>query len=68
MSENKYDLISLVELQLLEKNIIRKVNEISLLKKSGKLQKLEAEFGEISAIHESMSRDYLDLEHEKKKA
>ncbi len=67
MSENKYDLINLVELQLLEKNIIRKVNEISLLKKSGKLQKLEAEFGEISAIHESMSRDYLDLEHEKKK-
>lgn len=67
MSENKYDLINLVELQLLEKNIIRKVNEISLLKKSEKLQKLEAEFGEISAIHESISRDSLDLEHEKKK-
>jgi uncharacterized protein len=67
LSENKYDLINLVELQLLEKNIIRKVNEVSLLKKSEKLQKMEAEFGEISAIHESMSRDYLDIEHEKKK-
>jgi predicted nucleic acid-binding Zn-ribbon protein len=67
LSENKYGLINLVELQLLEKNIIRKVNEINLLKKSEKLQKMEAEFGEISAIHESISRDYLDIEHEKKK-
>jgi predicted nucleic acid-binding Zn-ribbon protein len=67
LSENKYGLINLVELQLLEKNIIRKVNEINLLKKSEKLQKMEAEFGGISAIHESMSRDYMDIEHEKKK-
>lgn len=67
MSENKFDLTNLVELQLLEKNIIRKANEISLLKKSEKLQKMEAEFGEISDIHESISRDYSDIEHEKKK-
>jgi uncharacterized protein len=67
LSENKYDLVNLVELQLLETNIIRKLNEINLLKKSEKLQKMEAEFSEISAIHESISRDYMDIEHEKKK-
>jgi uncharacterized protein len=67
LSENKFDLINLVELQLLEKNIIRKVNEINLLKKSEKLQKMEAEFVDISAIHESLSRDYSGIEHEKKK-
>jgi predicted nucleic acid-binding Zn-ribbon protein len=67
LSENKFDLINLVELQLLEKNIIRKANEISLLKKSEKLQKMEVEFSEISATHESISRDYSDIEHEKKK-
>jgi uncharacterized protein len=67
LSEIKYGLVNLVELQLLETNIIRKVNEISLLKKSEKLQKMEAEFSEISTIYESLSRDYMDIEHEKKK-
>jgi uncharacterized protein len=67
LSENKFDLINLVELQLLEKNIIRKASEISLLKKSEKLLKMEAEFDEISAVYESISKDYSDIEHEKKK-
>jgi len=67
LSENKFDLANLVELQLLEKNIIRKINEINLLKKNEKLQKMESEFTEIAASYEVMSREYLDIEHEKKK-
>ena len=67
MSEKKFDLINLVELQLLEKNIIRKANEISLLKKNEKLQKIEAEFDEIAALYESMSGDFSQIEHDRKK-
>jgi uncharacterized protein len=67
LSENKFNLANLVELQLLEKNIIRKINEINLLKKNEKLQKMESEFAEVAASYEVISREYLDIEHEKKK-
>ena len=67
MNEKKFDLINLVELQLLEKNIMRKANEISLLKKNEKLQKIEAEFAEFTVLYESMSQDFSKIEHDRKK-
>lgn len=67
MSEKKFDLINLVELQLLEKNIIHKINEVNGLKKNVKLQKMETEFVETAAMYESMSQEFLKIEHERKK-
>ena len=57
MSEKSHDLLNLVALQLLEKNIMRKAAEIAIMRKNEKLKKNEEEYEEISSTYESMQKD-----------
>lgn len=67
MDEASYEITSLVELQLLESAIIRKLNEINVLKKNEKLQKLQKELSEINEKLELSDKELVGLEHERKK-
>ncbi len=67
MSEKSHDLLNLVALQLLEKNIMRKAAEIAIMRKNEKLKKNEEEYEEISSTYESMQKDYSKIEHDRKK-
>ncbi|MBU4450259.1 MAG: hypothetical protein KKE35_03080 [Actinobacteria bacterium] len=67
MDEASYEITSLVELQLLESAILRKLNEINVLKKNEKLQKLQKELSEINEKLELSDKELVGLEHERKK-
>lgn len=67
MDDASYGITSLVELQLLESAIIRKLNEINVLKKNEKLQKLQKELSEINEKLELSDKELAGLEHERKK-
>ena len=67
MDDASYEITSLVELQLLESAILRKLNEINVLKKNEKLQKLQKELSEINEKLELSDKELAGLEHERKK-
>lgn len=67
MNEKISDLLNLVELQMLEKNIMRKAAEAALLRKNEKLKKLEEEYSELSAAYESMQKELAKIEQDRKK-
>jgi len=67
LDDASYEITSLVELQLLESSIIRKLNEINVLKKNEKLQKLQEELSEINEKLEFSDKELAGLEHERKK-
>jgi len=62
-----FDLLDLVRLQLFEQNIVRKINEINTLKKSEKLAELEASLSLTNKEFEGLEKEYLQIEHERKK-
>ena len=65
--ENKIRLAKLVELQLIEKNILKRAAEINALKKNERLAKLEVKYNDIRQTHDQMLKDYSALEHSRKK-
>ena len=67
MDDSSYEITSLVEVQLLESAILRKLNEINVLKKNEKLQKLQKELSEINEKLELSDKELAGLEHERKK-
>ena len=67
MDEASYEITRLIELQLLESAILRKLNEINVLKKNEKLQKLQNELSEINEKLEFSDKELAGLEHERKK-
>jgi len=67
LGDASYGITSLVELQLLESAILRKLNEINILKKNEKLQKLQKELSETNEKLELSDRELAGLEHERKK-
>ena len=67
MSEKISDLLNLVELQMLEKNIMRKAAEVAVLRKNEKLKKIEEEFQEVSESFDSMQKELSRIEHDRKK-
>ena len=67
MDDASYEITSLVELQLLENAILRKLNEINVLKKNEKLQKLQKELSEINEKLELSDKELAVLEHERNK-
>jgi len=67
LDDASYEITSFVELQLLESSIIRKLNEINVLKKNEKLQKLQEELSEINEKLEFSDKELAGLEHERKK-
>ena len=67
MDDTGYEITRLVELQLLENAILRKLNEINVLKKNIKLQKLQNELSEINEKLELSDKELTGLEHERKK-
>ena len=67
MSDVNFNLLDLVRLQLIEQSIIRKANEINTLKKNEKLLKLEASLDETSRDYDNLNKEYLKIEHERKK-
>jgi len=62
-----FDLLDLVRLQLIEQNIVRKINEINSLKKSEKLTELETAFNLANKEFEGLEKEYLQIEYERKK-
>ena len=67
MAEKKFDLTSLVELQLIEKNILKNAVEINRLKKNENLQKLKMKFAIINEDFDKADRTINSLEQERKK-
>ena len=67
MDDASYEITRLVELQLLESSILRKLNEINVLKKNEKLQKLQKELLEVNEKLELSDKELAGLEHERKK-
>jgi len=67
LSEKVADLLNLVELQMLEKNIMRKAAEVAVLRKNEKLKKIEEEFQEVSESCDSMQKELSRIEHDRKK-
>jgi hypothetical protein len=67
LDDASYEITRLVELQLLESAILRKLNEINVLKKNEKLQKLQKELSEINEKLELSDKELAGLEHERKK-
>lgn len=67
MSDASYEITSLIELQLLESAILRKLNEINALKKNAKLQALQKELTETDEKLELSNKELAGLEHERKK-
>ena len=67
MDEASYEITRLVELQLLESAILRKLNAINVLKKNTKLQNLQNELSEINEKLELSGKELAGLEHERKK-
>ncbi|MCL5069782.1 MAG: hypothetical protein M1308_02635 [Actinobacteria bacterium] len=67
MDDASYEITRLVELQLLESSILRKLNEINVLKKNEKLQKLQEELSEINKELELSEKELSGLEHERRK-
>jgi uncharacterized protein len=67
LDDVNYELTRLVELQLLESAILRKLNEINELKKNIKMQKLQKELTEINEKLEISNKELAGLEHERKK-
>ncbi|MCL4417582.1 MAG: hypothetical protein M1365_12965 [Actinobacteria bacterium] len=67
MDDASYEITRLVELQLLESAILRKLNEINVLKKNEKLQKLQEELSKINQKLELYEKELAELEHERKK-
>lgn len=67
MDEASYEITRLIELQLLESAILRRLNEINVLKKNEKLQKLQKELSEINEKLELSDKELAGLEHERKK-
>lgn len=67
-SENiELDLATLVELQLLEREILKNALKISTLKKNEKLVKLMAELEQISSDYNTLAAQFEALEQERKK-
>jgi predicted nucleic acid-binding Zn-ribbon protein len=62
LSEKISDLLNLVE-----KNIMRKAAEVSVLRKNEKLKKIEEVFQEVAESCESMQKELLRVEHDRKK-
>jgi predicted nucleic acid-binding Zn-ribbon protein len=67
LDDASYEITRLVELQLLESSILRKLNEINVLKKNEKLQKLQKDLSEINEKLELSDKELAGLEHERKK-
>jgi len=67
LGDASYEITSLVELQLLESAILRKLNEINVLKKNEKLQKLQNELSGTNEKLELSQKEMAVLEHERKK-
>jgi uncharacterized protein len=67
LDEASYEITRLVELQLLESAILRKLNAINVLKKNTKLQNLQNELSEINEKLELSDKELAGLEHERKK-
>jgi uncharacterized protein len=67
LDDTSFEITSFVELQLLESAILRKLNEINVLKKNEKLQKLQNELSEINEKLGLSDRELAGLEHERKK-
>jgi len=67
LDDASYEITRLVELQLLESAILRKLTEINELKKNVKLQELQKELVEINEKLEISEKEMAGLEHERKK-
>ncbi len=67
MDDASYEITRLIELQLLESAILRKLNEINVLKKNEKAQKLQKELSEINEKLQLSDKELAGLEHERKK-
>ncbi|MCL5069517.1 MAG: hypothetical protein M1308_01250 [Actinobacteria bacterium] len=67
MDDASYDITRLVELQLLESSILRKLNEINALKKNEKLQKLQEELSETDEKLKLSEKELAGLENERRK-
>jgi len=67
LDDASYEVTHLIELQLLESAILRKLNEINVLKKNEKLHKLQNELFEINEKLELSGKELAGFEHESKK-
>ncbi len=67
MNDKKFDLLDIIRMQLIEQNILRKLNEINVLKKNEKLLNLKTALGLADKKYQDLNKEYLQIEHERKK-
>jgi uncharacterized protein len=67
LTNSEFNVANLVELQLLENNILRKLNEINSLRKNPKLLKVQSEVESFNEKISEINKILTGLEHERKK-